>query len=218
MSRTHIQEFLSMRRNIIPAKLKLKGKVGWDSTIPQMASTGNGDNAPQAPEYAACSNVPRNIAFFECPICQKVEPSTCAAFQHIDLDKKQLCTACLRQSAVKLWKCNCGKAWHICHVHKHMPLPQNTHATMLPSIGQPSASANRLKRKRKQPPSYLLSYAEMLAEDLRKTQLKEERDVQGIQHRVISLGNCKHGPIRSNFLSPNLKRRFMGDLSSRSRD
>ena len=139
-----------------PPKLKLKGKVGWDSTLPQMATLGDGGVEVQPIQDAAHPNGPNVVhttAFLKCPHCQKVEPSTCATFQHIDLDKKQRCTACKHHSAVKLWKCTCGKAWHLCPKHKHTPAPQQTHATMLPSNGLPSNPAGASKRKRKQPPS-----------------------------------------------------------------
>ena len=68
--------------------------------------------------------------------------------------------------------------------------------------------------KRKQPPSYLLSYDEILAEDLKTIQEKEERGAHDIEKRVILLGNSVHRSIPSTFLSPNLKRRFMGELGS----
>ena len=182
-----------------------------------MATTDNGDVGVQPIQDAAHPNGPNVLhttAFFECPHCQKVEPSTCVTFQHIDLDKTQRCTACKHQSAVKLWKCTCGKTWHLCPKHKNTPVPQITHATMLPSNGQPSVPASASKRKRKQPPSYLLTYDEMLAADLRKAQEKEERDAHYLENRVILLGKSVHRSIPSSFLSPNLKRRFMGELGS----
>ena len=137
-------------------------------------------------------------------------------FQHIDFDKIQRCTACKHHSAFNLWKCICGKPWHSCPEHKDVPVPQMNHATMLPSNGQPSIPTSSSKRKRKQPPSYRLTYDEILAEDLRNIQEKEERDAHDIENRVILLGNRVHLSIPSNFLSPNLKRRFLGELGSSS--
>ena len=213
ISRSLIEDFLSQRKNIIPAKLKLKGKVGWDSTLPQMATFGSGDVSAQPIEGAANLLVLHTTAFFKCPHCKKVEPSTCAAFQHIDLDKTQKCTACKHFSAVKLWKCSCGKAWHLCQMHKHTPAPHQHNATMHPLNGQPSYPASASKRKRELPPNYLLSYDEMLAEDFRTKQKNEER-AHDYENRVILLGNSVHRSIPSNFLSPNLKRRFLGELGT----
>ena len=134
--------------------------------------------------------------------------------RHIDLDKLQMCTACKHHSAVKLWKCTCGKPWHLCPKHKNAPVPQLTHATMLPSNGQPSVTTRAAKRKRKQPPSYRLTYHEILAVDLRNIQEKEEREAHDFENRFILFGNTAHHSINSNSLSPNLKRRFMGELGS----
>ena len=71
ISRSHIEDCLSQRKNITPAKLKLKGKVGWDSTLPQMATFGGGDVSAQPIEDAANPLVLHTTAFFKCPHCQK---------------------------------------------------------------------------------------------------------------------------------------------------
>jgi len=193
-----------MQRRLEPRKLKLKGKEGWDSTFP-LAHCGTGDVGDRPGNAAPDQPTLQHTAFFERPQCQKVEPSTCAAFQHIDLDKKQRCGECNHPSAVRLWKCKCGHRWHLCTLHKHKPPPNGQTATLLPSDGQPPP-ANNSKRKRSLLPS---SFDEMLAADLRKAQRRKECLDQGA--RVITLGNCYHSTLRRSYLSPNLKSRF-GDV------
>ena len=61
----------------------------------------------------------KTVAFYECPHCSKVEPSTLGNFQLADLDVKQLCSSCRHRTALKLWKCKCNIKWHMCKTHKN---------------------------------------------------------------------------------------------------
>ena len=204
---------MQLRKNIIPTKLKLKGKAGWDSTISPVTKPGRGDADSEIKDVHALSIrhiIPRCTAFFNCPLCQRVEPSTCEAFQCQDLDKKQRCTSCKKRSPVKLWKCSCDKKWHICSIHKKDARPTSCQPTVTTSNGQPPEPSRSSGRKRTLPPSYLLSYEEMRLEDFNVAQRKQRRLSLNIGDRVVSLGNFMHGRIKPNFLSPNLKQRFMG--------
>ena len=50
----------------------------------------------------------------------------------------------------------------------------------------------------------------MRLEDFNVAQRKQRRLSLNIGDRVVSLGNFMHRRIKPNFLSPNLKQRFMG--------
>ena len=83
---------------------------------------------------------------------------------------------------------------------------------MHPLNGQQSYPASASQRRRKQLPSYLLSYAEMLAEDFRTMQKYEGRDAHDYGDRITLLGNGVHRSIPRKIVNPNLKKRIFREL------
>ena len=153
-----------------------------------------------------------NIAYFQCPRCPHVESSSCVAFQYHDLDVKQLCNACCRKSVVKMWKCECGVIWHSCATHRHRTCRDNNPSMKKPAHGRTSSNASindkqPAKRTRVLPPP---TYEQILAEDVEKAKRKQDALDAGSEEQCITLGFTKHRVIKSNFLGPILKKRFLG--------
>ena len=152
INKTKLQNFIKGHQQIIIKPIKIKGKVGWDSTIPILTKFDQHDEEVPCPSDLQLKRVAlgNNTAFFKCPTCSSPESSATKSFQFYDLDTKQKCFSCGKSNAVKIWKCECDIRWHICR--KHMlarafddrPLQQRN-----PTINQThfdtSPSAKRIK-------------------------------------------------------------------------
>ena len=78
-----------------PIELKLNGRAGWDSTIPNKPSAHiENINRWETKVPQQIDGTQPDVTFYECPRCSKVEPSSCGSFQLDDLDKKQKCKLC----------------------------------------------------------------------------------------------------------------------------
>ena len=186
-------EYINGERNLVPNELKLKGKVGWDSTIPILTHDDSEKKGWETPAKDKEHPPHPNTAFYECPQCHKVESSSCKAFQYNDLDIKQKCTHCKKHSAVKLWKCKCGTKWHRCIVHRYStPLEKMPHMSKA-AIGQPLPAIDTSTQKRKAF-EHLVSYDDILADDLR-IHIKKLHGKNGQDHNMdnIPLGKSIPG-------------------------
>lgn len=207
ISNKFTKEYILGGRNLVPNQLKLNGKVSWDCTIPILTHEMSIKKGWEGPPTDHDEHpLQPDTAFFECPQCRMVEPSSCKALQHNNLDSKHKCSHCNKHSAVKLWKCKCGTRWHMCLVHRYSThsKPRMSHTDK----GQPlPASSSGPLAKRKAP---LIIYDEVLADDLKIAQNK--LDQQGLNHIVFDMpfGMTMHHNVRPSFLGPILKKRFMG--------
>ena len=147
--------------------------------------------------------------FFSCPTCTHVESSWCSAFQCKDLDNQLLCNGCHKKYKVSLWKCQCNKLWHRCSLHRSSPEGRSIHRTKLKTSKQIFDEAGNRKRARFVKQIGPDSHEWLLAED--RAAEKRKRDfVDGYgDQATIVLGFPTTRTLKSNFLGPRLKRRFL---------
>jgi uncharacterized CHY-type Zn-finger protein len=204
--------FINGTHSIVPNELNLKGKVGWDSTIPTVTQECSGQQIDpvQQNRYQVIIG---NTEFFEFPRCNKVEPSTIDAFKSNDLDTQHKCFHCNKNSAIKSWRCKCGVAWHTCleHnklVHEH---PQHRSKKAKTSHPVPSQGGN-IMRKRKAVGTAESEYDALLARDcqLEERLLNKKRKCPEM---CIQLGSQQHTTLKPNLIGPTLAHRFMGGSS-----
>ncbi len=205
ISRKDANNFTMINKGLKPCKLSIKGKVGWDSDICQIANLSDVNVVSELEVgQPPCTDM-RCLAFYSCPHCSKVEPSTNTAFQRIELDRKVRCTHCYHYQPVKLWNCECNVKWHLCQVHA---APNTCVAMVTAPMGQTSCNKGILSQKRKLSPASTMTFDEMLAADHNRDRTKKLRANKEPGDRIISLGDWKHTTLRSSFLSPALRTRF----------
>ncbi len=203
-----VNEYINGVVNLIPNELILNGKVSWDSTLPVVTNNSSEIKRWETPQQDVAHPPRPQTAFFECPLCKKVDSSTCSAFQYKDLDRKQRCTSCNRTSQVKQWKCVCGTEWQRCAIHRYSTLLAKAPCNEAPANGQPHSAETSTKKR--QAINRLVTYDEILAEDVFLG--NKEVDQKGQEHGLgeISLGNRKSLSLNPNFLGPILTKRFCG--------
>ena len=104
--------------NLIPHPLKLKGRAGWDSTIPTLSNY-DVEATRWADAFKNGSITPAKFTmFYHCPTCNKVESSQRGMFQRVDMDVKHKCGFCKKSNPIKAWTCQCGTQWHSCQEHR----------------------------------------------------------------------------------------------------
>ena len=149
------EDFIDGVINLIPHKFKLKGKAGWDSTIPTVSDC-NLEETSWAKAFKCGAIPPIEVAeYLFCPRdkCKKVESSHRGIFQRIDLDHKFKCGFCSYTAAIKSWKCECSKPWHSCHKHRgcYLQMPKDLPITAQLKLGRPTwpdATCKRPSTKR----------------------------------------------------------------------
>ena len=215
-AKTH-DDFINFKVKLIPHILKLRGKAGWDSTIPILTDNGEGARG-WGHLFEEKSMVPApEAAFFKCPSCIGVESSLRANFQRRDLDQKIKCPFCGKGSPSRKWKCTCGQPWHACETHKYSfkagdddPCPDQ------PSKGQPFQDASRAPHKRKVSKTSLVEPDAVIADDNRRAKAIKAAN-RGVKRKAdIILGDRPSVLRRPTLLGPILKERFMGGSSSAS--
>ena len=211
ISNKHANEFINGEQNLVPYELKLKGKVGWDSTIPILTHKDFVSTSWEPPRQDEYHPAQPNTAFFECPNCLKVEPSSCKDFQYNDLDIKHTCFMCNKHSAVKNWRCACGTRWYGCTTHRYNTLPATNLHMSKTANGQPASASviSKCNRKRKWQ-GHSASFDDILADDFKRADRKNDPHGLLTNESVISLGICPHTSVGENFLGPILKKRFYG--------
>ena len=178
-----------------------------------MTPIGSETEQREAPQQDAPHPPHPLTAIFECPRCQKVEPNTCKVFQYNDLDKKQTCARCHKSSNIRSWKCCCGTEWQRCAIHRYSTLLEKAPNVNKPAEGQSHSDLATSQRKRKAS-TPLLTYDEILAEEISMDDRKLDRMSQDHATSVIPLGERKHKSVRINFLGPTLRTRFYGGRQS----
>ena len=199
-----LNAFLDRKSSLIPANLKSKGKAAWDSSIYKSTTYTPRDKAPET--CPASTGGTQNTHYYICPSCKGLEPSTCKAFQHINLDQTHKCIMCKRTTKVNTWKCECNTRWHICDTHKWTSLRLHSmysrSIATIPNSAKDNPLANNTA-KRKRPLCYQ-DLDSLKAEDISRA----AKHAKNAVHAEINLGWYKHGSIKQSMLSPMLKRKF----------
>ena len=150
------------------------------------------------------------VAFFKCPTCVGVEPSLEKAFQYKDLDVSHTCVLCRKSSMVRNWKCECDILWHNCDEHRYCTKNKAIlHSSLVTNHTPLSGRETRgKKRKTMGKPIQILSYQEMLDQDI-EAEARKKRSMNG-QDSEVNLGAYAHKTINPKFLGTTLTRRFSG--------
>ena len=87
---------------------KIKGRTEWDSSLTKLS-----DVAQRACDWDVGYRVKdcfprREVQFYHCPKCDKVDSSHVKGFQRTDLDCKHKCGFCFKASPVKIGNANVG--------------------------------------------------------------------------------------------------------------
>ena len=163
-------------------------------------------NCWKQPESDADHSSMSNVAFYACPHCKKVEPSPNGSFNYNDLDLTINCSRCKKE--IKVWNCSCDTRWQTCLMPRYCTVPENIRKKS--KAKGPTLSETRPSKKRLF--ELNMSVEEILAEDLKFAEEKQEAKTLDMTSRIIDLGKkTKTGVIRSNLLGPILRKRFMGD-------
>ena len=155
-----------------------RGKTGWDSRLATYQGTLEPTlHVPSTPAHSSDLSLAvdtRKMFVVKCPMCAQQSPSHSYKFQYEDLDVKIKCTECLKFSAVKHCKCNCGVLWHTCKVHyctvKVKPTVKVELRSASKSEGNGKANSKRMLSN--------ASFNELLDDDLR-TQAKRAKQLDG---------------------------------------
>ena len=153
---------------------------------------------------------PSVLAFYKCPKCQRVEPSSTGAFQVNDLDKKIKCKHCRHQSAIKSWTCQCKRKWHLCGTHSKI---HGIVDHIAPHASPDTQHMHTIKcNKRKIPPDKAQSFESMCQEDA-EHQARKVRLLRGIDdNATVVLGVPVQHKLKLNMLSPKLRMRFCSSV------
>ncbi len=186
-SRSNVSDFLAGTINLLPVAVNVKGKASWDTSFHHadpshrlLAHKLPTVQLPTVPEHLSLPDC-NQAALYNCPSCQKHEPSHQKSFQVVDLGRKVTCGSCKRSSLVQLWWCSCNSLWHVCNLHAAMCAvsPPSVYARKSPSIAKDSS------RKRK---SHLLEmgiFQDILDDDLRYHATKVKQGGQVDHDEVI---------------------------------
>ena len=211
ISRCSALEYVNNQRKLIPTVLKLKSKSNWDSTIPTNASDSQGrtDWKITGPLH----DPKGTVSFFRCPNCTHVESSWCKPFQVTDLDNQSECNGCHKKSKVAVWKGECDRYWHRCHLHRRASESLSLTCTKRETRKQTCAETN--SRKKAKPPAQVGpdSHQWLLAQDVEREKRKREAVDGWDMHPSIVLCSSINSRLYSAFLGPSLKRRFLDDNS-----
>ena len=141
------KDFVFKNYKLNPRVLKLKGKAGWDSTIPCLQEAKHGPSS-WLNKFAE-GNVPpaKHVYFYHCPSCRKVESSQRGSFQRFNMDLKIRCGFCAKGNPCKDWKCQCERQWHSCPLHMDGYTCKATKDVSL--AGQPGVKPFNLKAGQK---------------------------------------------------------------------
>ena len=206
ISKNDLREFRTGAKKLKANELKLKGKVGWDSTIPILThnkrAIDDWETAPRGLETHDSS-----IALLKCPVCDYMESNSCNDFQYHNLDKRHKCFRCKNITCTMDWNCVCGYRWYNCKTHCKRNPPETTHRKNT-ACGQSTTDSSKTSCKRPKR-SLPALYEDILDDDLKRANLKRKRK-EDLDMRVLDLGKLKHKRIKMNFLSPKLRSRFMG--------
>ena len=175
-----------------------------------MAPSNQEKGSWRAPEDVQHRTANPCISFFLCPNCKALESSSLKSFQDYDLDVKHICATCNKHQMVRNWKCRCNIEWHKCSEHPYSVKHETHHRASITANGHTPTAERNLSRKRKRQ-NHSESFEEIQQAAERKTDRDViRRDMISKGETMVSLGNMVHTNINANFLSPELKRRFMG--------
>ena len=205
----HVDKCLDNRRNFIPRLLRLNGNSGWASTIKCLSpSSSVNDLWSPAPANQDVGTT-RNVAFYKCKHCDRVEPSSCANFLFSDLDRMVKCgnRRCLKPSRSRDWRCACEEYWFTCAQHSQsvacgsQPTQSHGQATGRSATSEPPT--------RKAPKKFASDFQTLLQDDLKRGRKRQNAN------SVITLGDSPaEPPQRRPKLGAILSERFGTSSSS----
>lgn len=201
--------FLCNMRGFIPKVLALNGNSGWVSTVKCLSPPYSvGVLWTPAPVNQDVGSA-KNVAFYKCKHCDRVEPSSCASCTYSDLDRTVKCgnRRCLKLSRSREWSCACEVVWFTCAQHaKHVAcgssLPSQSHEQATGRTVS-SKSSNRVATK-----EAVTEYQSLLQDDLRRGRKRPNANP------VITLGDSAGPPQRRPKLGVILSERFGTSSSS----
>ena len=150
----------------------------------------------------------KNVAFYKCKHCDRVEPSSCAGFAYSDLDRTVKCgnRRCLKLTKSREWSCACEVNWFTCAQHaKHVVLGGQPTQCHEQATGQ-TVSSKSSKGVAAQKSAY--DYHTLLQDDLRRGKKRS------CTNPVITLGDSAGPPQRRPKLGVILSKRFGTSSSS----
>ena len=179
--------------------------MSWDASLPILPSKSRGENLAGChalQEETKCVLSHKDLtAFFACPNCKLAKPSNEGVFQTYDLDKNIRCKSCKQCNPVKKWTCSCHISWHTCprHCQSAGIISEAANSENMPKPGK------NVRKRPSLPPTYNLSYQQILSEDLR---IQAKKRSKGNGERMIVLGPIKHTLTPTILLKPKSKRRI----------
>ena len=193
--------------NLMLTHLSYKGRTGWDARLATYpCSLESLQEQPSTHAAAPTHEIDRrNMFVVQCPLCTQQSARHRYKFQYEDLYAKIRCTECLKLSAIKYWKCNCGELWHTCMVHVCTEKVRPKVSKVKPRSssnkeGADKASSNRLLHN--------ATFDQLLDDDF-KEQTKRAKRLDEEEHGVnIVVPSQSSNQLRSSMLSPNLRERF----------
>ena len=112
-------QFTTGELRLTPAPLNFKHKIGWDATLPIFARS---SYRPGAPPIVSVDYKVLLMHIACCPRCGNHCPAAPLRLCPRNLDKPATCCGCGKTSTAHHWLCTCGCKWHLCTVHKPLPL------------------------------------------------------------------------------------------------
>ena len=205
-----VDDYLDVKRKLVPRVLTLNGNSGWVSTIDCSSPNNSVDDLWTLAPLTVDAEAAKNVAFYKCKHCDRVEPSSCANFLYSDLDRAVRCRSrnCLKLTRSREWKCACEVVWFTCAKHaKHVAcgsLPAQSHEQATGRSVSSESSCNK-----KAPKESATDFQSLLQDDLKRGRKRPNADF------AITLGDSAMPPQRLPKLGAILSKRF-GSSSSTS--
>ena len=140
----------------------MRGKIDWDDALPTLSKA-----LPSKPPPPIIYQESKNISYYKCPKCNKLESESHSGLDIRNLDNKLKCTHCNKSSVMWDWGCECSIRWFLCE--RHGTLRKNTENRLSPGSTQRRKSSasgedtNSVKRA-----CVHRSFDLLLAEDISK--------------------------------------------------
>jgi hypothetical protein len=195
------QEFVIGNKGLVPIKLIIKGKIGWDNSF--KVSQHQRSETPWEVKHARVQlSIPREATFFKCPTCNRCTPNTALNFRRDHLDMKIKCEWCNRMSESATWTCACDIRWYTCAEHRAYQRPLQWVAPKRKVCHTRDCDAEPDKVPKHIIPVPHALMKEDIARYSGQRRLHSQRD-------DIVLGNAQHAQKKPK-LGPILSKRFAG--------
>ena len=174
ISGSKINQFTSKQTTLSPTKLKLDGRVGWDSKLQPNNQTEPAP-IPDQVEIQSCRHDDQAHTYeakdeqLHCPNCENEVHCSSKSLDIKDLDKVIKCRACAKTSKTLHWKCRCRVLWHRCPKHKAIQESQD-------DKHQPKTRSQVARQQRNTSTRQTcMSFEDLAKQDLERNLLEESR-------------------------------------------